>query len=280
MLMETSILPTHLGDDVTVWVVIPWRAGCPYREAAFDYVTRWWSRTYPDWPVVVGPWPAERFNAPSPAVPWRKGCAVRNAGVHPDPDDVVVVSDADVIPVGVGDAVDSVGPSGRGRLVARWAMPFRMVHRLTQAGTELVTSGRLGLPAGSLPSSMSGVVEESYVGSAGGGTVVLRGDVFNAVPIDPRFAGYGQEDLSWSLALHRLTGAPTMRSDPLWHLWHPPQERMRRGATVSRGVGSEDGLRLWQRYRQATTPATMQALIAEARREFKQLMGDVDVGAY
>lgn len=256
---------------MTVWVVIPWRAGCPYREAAFDYVTRWWSRTYPDWPVVVGPWPEEWG-------PWRKGCAVRDAGVHPGPDDVVVVSDADVIPVGVGEAVESVGSGGWGRPVARWAMPFRMVHRLSRAGSELVTSGRLGLPDGPVP-KMPGVIEESYVGSAGGGTVVLRGDVFNAVPIDPRFAGYGQEDLSWSLALHRLAGAPTMRSAPLWHLWHPPQERMRRGATVSRGVGSEAGLRLWHRYRQATTPAVMRVLLAETGDEFIRLMGDVDVSA-
>lgn len=258
---------------MTVWVVIPWRAGCPYREDAFDFVTRWWMTSYPDWPVVVGPWPEEWG-------PWRKGCAVRNAGIHPGPNDVVVVSDADVIPIGVGEAVDSIGSASRGRAVVRWAMPFRMVYRLTQVGTRLVTSGRLGLPTGPLPSSMSGVVQESYVGSAGGGTVVLRGDVFNTVPIDPRFAGYGQEDLSWSLALHRLVGAPTMRSDPLWHLWHPPQARMRRGATTSRGVGSEAGLRLWQRYRQATTPKVMQALLTETENEFTRLMGDSDVGAY
>lgn len=257
---------------MTVWVVIPWRAGCPYREAAFEHVTRWWTSTYPDWPVVVGPWPVELG-------PWRKGCAVWNAGVHPGPDDVVVVSDADVIPVGVEEAVESVSPRSWGRPSARWAMPFRMVHRLTPAGTGLVTSGRLGLSADPLP-PMLGVVEESSVGSAGGGTVVLRGDVFKEIPIDPRFAGYGQEDLSWSLALHRLVGAPTMRLAPLWHLWHPPQERMRRGATVSRGVGSEAGLRLWKRYRQATTPAVMRALLAEAKDEFTRLMGDVDVGAY
>jgi len=264
---------------VTVWVVIPWRAGCPHREAAFDHVTRWWLDTYPGWSVVIGPWPEKYLSSPGSVVPWRKGCAVRNARIRPDPDDVVVVSDADVIPVGVGAAVASVSPDGCGRPIARWAVPFRMVHRLTQAGTELVTSGRLVLPNGSVP-KMPGILEESYIGSAGGGTVVMRGDVFGEIPIDPRFAGYGQEDLSWSLALHRLVGAPTMRSAPLWHLWHPPQERMRRGGTVSRGVGSEAGLLLWQRYRQATTPAVMRALIAETEDEFVRLMGDADVGAY
>lgn len=257
---------------MTVNVVIPWRPGCEYREAALDHVVQWWSTNHPTWPVTIGPWWVE-------SGPWRKGCAVRAAGLRPDPDDVVVVADADVIPVGIGDAVDAVGPAGWGRPPARWAMPFRLVHRLTKAATDLVTSGRLVLPSGPLPKTMVGLVAESYVGSAGGGVVVLRGDVFTTVPIDPRFAGYGQEDLSWSLALHRLVGAPMMGTGPLWHLWHPPQERLRRGSTVSRGVGSEAGQRLWQRYREATTPSVMRALVAEAEAAFAGLMGDVDVGA-
>lgn len=255
----------------TVNVVIPWRPGCPHREVALIHVTQWWAANYPTWPVTIGPWGDESGS-------WRKGCAVRAAGLHPGADDVVVVADADVIPVGIGDAVAAVGSIGLGRPPVRWAMPFRLVHRLTQAATDLVTSGRLVLPTGPIPKTMVGLVEETYVGSAGGGAVVLRGDVFATVPIDPRFSGYGQEDLSWSLALHRLVGAPAMGANPLWHLWHPPQERMRRGATVSRGVGSEASQRLWQRYRQATTPAMMRALIAEAEAEFAGMMGDVRVG--
>lgn len=255
---------------MTVTVVIPWRSGCPWREAAFDHIVGWWFTHYPTWRVRVGPWWEE-------SGPWRKGCAVRAAGISPDPDDVVVVADADVIPIGIGRAVDAIGSvtAAAGRPSARWAMPFRLVHRLTAAGTDLVTSGRLQLPAGPIPKDMAGVVEETYVGSSGGGVVVLRGDVFTAVPIDPRFGGYGQEDLSWSLALHRIVGAPIMVDAPLWHLWHPPQERMRRGATASRGIGSVESQRLWQRYREATTPALMRALVDEAEAEFAVMMGDV-----
>jgi hypothetical protein len=248
---------------VTVTVVIPWRAGCSHRQLALDYVTGWWAANHPGWPVVVGEWPAE-------AGPWRKGCAVRAAGVHPEPADLVVVADADVIPIGVGDAVEAVGSAGLGRRTFRWAMPFRLVHRLTAAGTQLAVEGRLDLTR-PVSRNTAGLVEETYVGSAGGGVVVMRGDLFTAVPIDPRFGGYGQEDLSWSLALHRLAGAPAMGSAPLWHLWHPKQDRMRRGSTVSRGVGSVAGQRLWQRYREASTPAVMRSLVAEAEAELARL---------
>ena len=250
---------------MAVHVVIPWRSGCPYREAALDYVGKWWMENYPTWSLTLGPWPVELG-------PWRKGCAVRAAGIHPAPDDVVVVSDADVIPVGIGEAVDAIGASGWGRPMARWAVPFRVVNRLSEAASDLVTSGRMGIPSsGAAP----GILAESYVGTAGGGVVALRGDVFTDVPIDPRFAGYGQEDVSWSLALHRLAGMPAQGSAPLWHLWHTPQERMIRGTTVSRGVGSVASQRLWQRYREAATPTLMRSLVAEAESELAEMMGDV-----
>jgi hypothetical protein len=257
---------------MTVWVVIPWRAGCEHRQRAYNTVIQWWATNHPDWPVVVGEWPADRG-------PWRKGCAVRSAGIHPGPDDVVIVADADVIPVGIEDAVEAVIPFGWDAPLARWAVPFRMVYRLTELATEMVVSQGLDL-VDPPRRDMRGLVEETYVGSAGGGAVVLRGDVFNEIPIDPRFAGYGQEDLSWSRALHRLVGAPGRRSAPLWHLWHPPQPRMRRGATVSQGVGSEESLRLWRRYRTASTPTAMRSLIGEAQDEFTHLMGAIDAGTH
>jgi hypothetical protein len=247
---------------VTVTVVIPWRAGCSHRQLALDYVTGWWAANHPGWPVVVGEWPAS-------AGPWRKGCAVRAAGIIPAPDDVVVVADADVIAPGIGRAVDAIG---WGNPPARWAVPCRGVYRLTESGTWLVVNGGidLGRP---LPSGATGVVQESYVGTPAGGIVAMLGATFDQVPLDPRFAGYGHEDKSWSLALHRLAGAPVRLGDPLWHLWHPPQPRLRRGPTTSRGIGSIASMRLWQRYREATTLDTMRSLVGEACGAYAQLMG-------
>lgn len=247
-------------------MIIPWRPGCPHRSAALGHVTRWWAEHHPTWTLTIGTWPASHG-------PWRKGCAVRAAYAQADDEDVVVVTDADVIPTGAGAAVAAVGSH------ARWAVPCRNVYRLTAPASELVIAGKLSL-AGGLPHLTAGLLEETYVCHPGGGAVVLTGGVFNTVPIDPRFAGYGQEDQSWSMALHLLAGAPMRGTSPLWHLWHPPQPRMRRGPTVSRGVGSVQGMRLWQRYRSATTPATMRSLVSEARDEFARLMGDAGAGPH
>lgn len=247
---------------MSVQVVIPWRSGCPHREAALTRVLRWWSDTHPDWPVTVGTWPAERG-------PWRKGMALATIGRLPS-SDVVIMSDADVICRQVDVAVKAInGP-------VRWAVPHRTVYRLSETATGLVTTGAWFPPREAVPDRrrIQPYVVEIYNGSPGGGLVVMTGEVFNTVPIDPRFAGYGQEDHSWALALHRTAGAPMRGQGALWHLWHQPQERMRLGDTVSRGIGSRPGLELWHRYRSASTPALMQGLLDEARVETERMIGE------
>lgn len=103
---------------------------------------------------------------------------------------------------------------------------------------------------------------------------VLPRALYERVPLDPRFAGWGQEDGSWADALTALAGPP-WRGDhpkqplhPMWHLWHPPQERtFPAGRSASRAIGSAEGLALRQRYRAAARagPGAMAALLAEAR---------------
>lgn len=240
---------------MNVDVVIPWRPGCRDRENALAYVLRWWEDTHPQWNVHIGLWPKTKG-------PWRKGCAIKSANINPTLDGIVIVADADVIPVGIDAAVKAVGEAAPSHKKPLWAVPFRGVYRLSYAGTQVVLAG-LPLVQDEIRSA-AGLLDESYVGSPGGGAVVLLGSTFMCIPIDPRFYGYGQEDHSWACALHRLAGAPAMINEPLWHLWHPAQPRMVKGATTSRGVGSEDGLRLWQRYREASIPSMMSALVAEA----------------
>lgn len=234
-----------------VEVIIPWRGGCHYREGALLRVLRWWKENHPDWGVRVGEYPEELG-------PWCKGLAVRAVG-EVDDDTVVIVSDADVICEEVGQAVASVANLGESW---SWAMPHLTVARLNELATAKYIHGGLYSLADMEVQGRGANVMRVYKGYPGGGLVVLRGEALNRVPIDPRFRGYGQEDHSWSLGLHQLAGAPWRGRGTLWHLWHPPQLRMRPG------VGSNAGLLLWNRYRGATTPEAMRALVSEARMVF------------
>lgn len=239
--------------DVTV--IIPWRPGCPWREANLERVMQWWEEHHPTWQIRIGEWPEKNG-------PWRKACAVASAGTV-DSESIVVVSDADVICPDVETAVDVI--NDRSWSTCNWAMPYRTAYRLTEAATILVNELKWFPPLTQNRFDIAGLVNEVYPGSSGGGIVAMRGHALNDVPLDPRFAGYGHEDHSWSLALHMLKGAPYLGGGPLWHLWHPPQDR------VAWGVGSEGNRALYTQYRQATTPALMRHLINDAKTQLETI---------
>jgi len=231
-----------------VAVLVPWRGGDPDRERAWAWLARWWADHYPTWPVLEGI---------PPEGPWCKAAAVAAALSMTDAD-VLVVADADVLVPGVGQAVQLVA----GRSVS-WAMPHKRVYRLTEAGTDrLIATGTppppsRGDPArGSTPSPIR-LIAETHHGEMGGGCVILPADLYRQVPLDPRFVGYGQEDTSWGQALTVIAGPPWRESNPLWHLWHQPQQRL------TRAIGSHDGLALYRRYRAARTPDQVLTLLGE-----------------
>lgn len=220
-----------------VAVVIPFRGGCPHRQRDLQLVVRWWGEQYPTWQLIV---------ATDDTGPWRKAVAVAH-GVQETAADVLVVADADLVPYGVGEAVAAVG---RG---APWACPFHAVARLTESSTSALTAA----PAEADLSSL--VTQVVYRGYPGGGCVVLPAETWRRVPLDPRFAGWGHEDLSWSLALSALAGSPWRGRHSAAHLWHPPAPR------ESRARGSADSYALWGRYRAAASRPLMAGLVAEAR---------------
>lgn len=219
-----------------VAVIVPWRAGCPRREAAWRWLRHQWETAYPGWEVVEGT---------CPAGPWVKAHAVADA-LSRTSAELIILADADVWTEGVEAAVDVVLASGG------WAIPHWRVHRLDQVATKLVLLGgswfHEGLDCDRRP----------YVGYAGGGMTVIERGLLERAPLDPRFVGWGQEDQAAAAAWVTLDGKPWRGKDPLWHLWHPPQPD--RPARVERATG------LLLRYQEATgTPERMRALLAESR---------------
>src|SRR5581483_2655576 len=147
-----------------------------------------WAEMYPSWEIVEGHC-AEG--------PWCKAAAVMD-GARQAHGHLVVVAGAE------------------------WAIPHDQVHRLDRGATTDVVAGSWD------PDHLKRVEQRPYRGHAGGGILVMPASSLDRVPPDPRFVSWGQEDDSWALALTTLVGRPWRGFSPLWHLWHPPQERLTR----------------------------------------------------
>ena len=218
-----------------VAIIVPWRGGCPYRERAWAWLQARYAAEHPDWELIEAPGPD----------PWVKARAVMPA-VAACSADVLVIADADVWTDGLPAAVEQVAAG------APWAIPHYTLRRLTEHGTAAALAGA---PLWDQP-----LAEHAYPGVQGGGIVVTHRAIAEAVPLDARFVGWGQEDQSWAIALHFTVGPAWRGNTPLYHLWHPPQQRM------DRRYGSDASRQLWRRYVRARgDDAAMQDLVREAR---------------
>jgi hypothetical protein len=223
----------------SVDVIVPWRGGCDHRSRAWAWVGARYAEVMPEARLVL---------APAPAGPWCKGKAVAEAAALSTAD-VAVVADADVWCDDLPKAVAEVAGG------TPWAIPHDKVLRLTADATVAVYDGA--------PWSERDVEQRPYTGLYGGGIVALTPALLRAVPIDPRFFGWGQEDESWGLALHVLLGPPWRGDAPLLHLWHPPQERL------DRRRGSREGWYLRRRYMTNRDPEGIAALLEEAHEHLR-----------
>lgn len=158
--------------------------------------------------------------------------------------DVLVIADADVWTDELTVAIAAIHAG------EPWAVPHTLIHRLTLEASETLYAGGCATDP----------CEKPYEGVIGGGIVIARRELLLEVPLDPRFVGWGQEDESWGAALRTLAGEPWRGGADLWHLWHPPQERL------SRTRGSREGWNLRRRYLRARRdPELMREIVEEAK---------------
>lgn len=207
-------------------------------------MSRRYAAHHPTWEVIEG----------QGGFPWRKAVAIAD-GISKASGDIFVIADADVWCDGLQDAVDALDTSP-------WVIPHRLVYRLNEAATNaLYDFPQLDPSAiGTMPDMLE---ELAYIGWSGGGIVIIQRDAWDVAPMDPRFCGWGQEDVSWGFALDALVGDHERLHADLWHLWHAPQARL------NRRTGSDAGHALAQRYRAARhKPDQMAALVAEGSTEW------------
>jgi hypothetical protein len=220
---------------MSVSVVIPWHESDTHRRRAYDWVRGRYAAAHPHWEVVEG----------VGGDPWCKGAAIDD-GLSKASGHILVLADADCWTDGLQAAVDLLP-------AAPWVVPHLTVFRLDEAATESVF-------AGADPADAHDFDQDPYHGWAGGGFIVIRRADYQRAPMDPRFAGWGLEDASFAIAADELVGPHQRLGWPLFHLWHPPQERL------TRRIGNAESEALWRRYRRCRgRKDRMLALIAEGR---------------
>jgi Glycosyl transferase family 21 len=189
-------------------LIVPFNPDGGERERNWSWLRSRYEDLHPGWEIVEG-----RCDGA-----WRKGTAV-NAAVEASSADILVIADADVLiaPDVLDRAIDLVHKR------IEWIQPHRIVYRLSEAATRELLAGKLGFGA---RLSRAQLARAPRRGPAGGGLIVLRRVAFERVGgIDPRFIGWGGEDISFARALETLAGPRRQLAQPLWHLWHPPMER-------------------------------------------------------
>lgn len=222
-----------------VSVLVPFRGGCEHRKAVWQWLQDSYQLEHPDWQIIEGT---------CPPGPWVKALALRDAADRAD-GDVFVIADADVFVDDLHPAIEQVAAHG-------WAIPHRLVHRLSEASTTRVLNGAgwHGLPL----STDNPQDRRPYRGLECGGIFVITRDAFRTALPDPRFEGWGQDDQSLATAYRCLVGPPWRGTADLVHLWHPSQPRR------TRTQGSARNMKLYRRYHAARRdPDAMRALLEE-----------------
>ncbi len=211
------------------------------RACVWAHLADRWAAEHPTWRIVTGRAPAGR---------WSKGGAFAEARSAAGDVDVIVATDADVFcdPAALREAVDLVA-SGE----AAWTVPYSRVVRYSQGSTADILNG-------STPRSHA-YERPPYPGQPGGGIVVVTAQDWDRVGgIDPRFVGWGGEDIALGLALDTLVGEHRRLPGTLAHLFHPHQV-----GAMSPRPAQQDSARLLAQYRRAAGDvAAMRALVAEA----------------
>lgn len=174
--------------------------GCEHRQAAYRYVTdHVWSAF------------DEVRVCDSGATPFSRGASF-NQGADRLQADVLVFADADVV-VEVEALRQAVTHA---YVLGVTAYPYREYVRLTREATDTYMAHQL-LPA----DERHPFAEWTEPNSVGGCFVVRRSAYLACGGCDPRFVGWGFEDVAWSAVSATLLGEHVRERGSLLHLWHP-----------------------------------------------------------
>lgn len=247
-----------------VSILVPFRENNdPQRTKTWKWLEQFYSNSGYGFEIIVGT---------DDGLPFSKTSAVNNAASRAK-GKVFVVMDADCYTdpeVIIRCAKVIVLAEKEGRQL--WFVPYLKLYRLTEEATTTIINAD-PVTGYSIPSQIpSGWIEpgntDQYGHKYGAMLLMMSAKAFWTVGgMDPRFRGWGSEDLSFMISLDTLYGLHETVDNPIYHMWHA-----RPGAnTIFRRWDGQRTLninvRLGQRYGLAKgEPTFMKVLVEEHYR--------------
>lgn len=185
----------------TVAVLVPRRAGDPYRDGVWAWVQQRWTDFLPSWRVYEGHHDTGPFN---------RSAAINAAACSAGDWDVAVIADADSVA-----SVDQLAGAARIALdTDQMTLAYDRYVYLSRNGTKQVMRGYAG--------DWQPLREWEMTGTCSSMVVVSRRLWDQVGGFDAGFVGWGFEDVAFSVACQSLTHGLHRVTGPVFHLWHPP----------------------------------------------------------
>jgi len=219
----------------SVWFLVPWRPDGEHRDRLWEFCRKHWETVCGD---------IEIHTADVPGT-FSRAASINRAAVGDW--DVGVILDADV----VADAEQVYAAVATARATGHLTFAFTHYAGLAPHMTNRVLAGYEG--DRDLGVRYRSEQHESSIAA------VPRALFDEVGGFDPRFVGWGQEDVAFAQACRVLGGIERVPGT-VWHLWHPRSPERDKGKDSYRAAQL-----LGARYREARTPDVMRALLAEDR---------------
>lgn len=222
---------------MSVAILVPRRADGGRRDELWSWVRDRWERERPDWPIFEGHHDDGPFN---------RSAAINAAAEAAGDWTVAIIADGDTF-AGTSQAEAAVeAADSTGKIV----FGYHRYCYLSRAGSDRVMAGYAG--------SWERFIEWSHLNACSGMVVVARRLWDKVGGFDPKFVGWGEEDIAFSMACQALAGDHLRVSGDVWHLWHPVSES--NDPTLP---GYQANLARRQRYVEAKESGTMLDLLRE-----------------